>query len=106
MGKIKTPQPVKTIQPTKALQPVNLEKYTGIYTVDAASGPVARLSIKDGKLVAEYEGDVITLIHTEGHKFRMDGGPLHNGILEFIPNSEGAFSSFDAEGYVLTKIKE
>ena len=86
-------------------KPLNLEKYTGVYRMDAGS-PSARVLIKDGELSVEYEEQVIKLIHTEGHKFRMDGGPLDGGIAEFIPDDSGSFSAFEAESYVLTRVEE
>ena len=87
-------------------QPIDLGKYSGVYAIDITNGPYARLYVKEGKLIAEYEDNVITFVHTEGHKFRMDGGPLDAGIVEFIPDGEGSFSAFDAEGYELTRVKE
>ena len=79
-------------------QPFDLEKYSGVYALDVNNGPFAKLYVKDGKLFAEYEENSITFVHTEGHKFRMDGGPLDAGIAEFIPDGEGSFSSCNAEG--------
>ncbi|MBT4484027.1 MAG: hypothetical protein HOC71_10170 [Candidatus Latescibacteria bacterium] len=87
-------------------QPVDLQKCLGVYAGDITNGPFVRIYVKEGKLIAEYEDNVITFVHTEGHKFRMDGGPLDNGIVEFIPDGKDSFSALDAEGIVLTRVKE
>ena len=87
-------------------QPVDLEKYTGVYAGDITNGPFVRIYVKEGKLFAKYEENVIVFVHAEGHKFRMDGGPLDTGIVKFIPDGKGSFSALDAEGYELTRVKE